>query len=212
MNAEQAVESTPVESSGGKKAKVPAWALWLLLGAAISLNVLWSDPVSDASDRLAKLRAEGLFFKSVDLPLSPGEKAAFKEATVIRRLVTFSDRSVVLTVIDATRDRHVLHDPMFCFRSAGMNVGGRRRVDLAKGWGTEATVTGTEEPRHVLSWFSDGSSQHGSPLRAWGQSVLRRITRGRSGPEPVIAILTFCGPTAPDWNLMLDRWPELSRF
>lgn len=212
MNAEQAIESTPVETSGGRRSKVPAWVLWLLLGAALSLNLLWSGPIADASDRLAKLRTEGLFFKSVDLPLSPGEKATFREATVIRRLVTFSDQSVVMTVIDATRDRHVLHDPLFCFRSAGMKVGERRRMNLPKGWGVEAVVTGTEEPRHVLSWFSDGSIQHGSPLRAWGQSILRRITRGNSGPEPVIAILTVSSATPPDWERLLDRWPELSRF
>ena len=115
-------------------------ALWIVVLAAIALNIVFARPLPDASARLSALRTEGRYFASREVPLSPGEAAVLRDATVIRRSVAVGGSVVMLTVIDPTRNRHALHDPLFCFRSAGRTITPAGRVDLPRGWGARTTV------------------------------------------------------------------------
>ena len=188
----------------------PGMALWIVVLAAIAMNLLFSRPLPDALERLATLRTEGRYFASREVPLTPAEAGVLREATVIRRTVAIGGSVVMLTVIDPTRNRHTLHDPLFCFRSAGRTITPAGRVDLPRGWGAGTTVDDGQGRTSVLYWFSDGATQHGSTGKAWTQSILRRLTRGLSGGEPVVVILSDVGGAPPDWAAILERWPELA--
>ncbi len=202
-------KGTPAAAPGAARGRSGA-ALWLVVLAAIALNVVFARPMPDASARLATLRTEGRYFASREVPLTPGEAAVLRDAGVVRRSVAIGGSAVLLTVIDPTRNRHALHDPLFCFRSAGQTIASTGRIELPRGWGAGTSVDAGEGPKGILYWFSDGEAQHGSTRRAWAQSILRRLTRGLSGGEPVVVILSEIGGAPPDWTAILERWPELA--
>ena len=56
--------------------------------------------------------------ESHDLPLTDGEKAIFTGVTMLKRLAIAGGDRAVVTVIDGTKNRHAVHDPVFCFRGA----------------------------------------------------------------------------------------------
>ena len=117
--------------------------------------------------------------------------------------------SFTLTVVDGTRNRHAVHDPLHCFQSSGYHVGAGTTVPLRQGEGHSVCVSNPDGKATVLFWFSDGCSRHASPWRYWWQATCRRITRGLSGSEPVLVILSFPGDATAAWPEILARCPEV---
>jgi hypothetical protein len=178
---------------------------WLGLLAAMACGTLWSfNRLPDASARLAEIPRRGPHFESSDVPLTETEREAFARVSLVHRLYRFEGREFYVTVIDGTHDRHVVHDPRYCFQGAGWHVLEEARVPLTGG---EATwMRGGQEARELQAvfWFSDGKTRHASPLRYWWQSTLRRLSLGRSGPEPVLIVVQSFGNDQP-------VWPELAQ-
>lgn len=186
--------------------------LWILLAVVVGLGALWSAPLPDGAPRLAALPMKGLFYVSRMTPLTSAEEAAFRGLNVVRRDVVLRGRPLALTIIDGTRNRHAVHDPLFCVRGAGLDITGERLVPLEHGVAREVRVRGRDEQATVLFWFTDGHTCHASPARYWVQTTVRRLTRGASGPEPLLVLIVAPGAAAPAWETLLAGWPELTRL
>ena len=181
---------------------------WIALAVLVPLGLFWQFyPLADASSRLDRfsLSSSGL---SSPMELAPDEMTAFSRVRVLKRLGTVGSERAVLTVIDGTRNRHAIHDPEFCFRGAGWEIGSRQVVPLSHGAGLLVSLRRGNEIAQAMYWFSDGERQFDSPFLYWWKTSLRRVTFGHSGQEPVLVVLSST-ETLPNWTLLLKGWTQL---
>ncbi len=182
--------------------------LWIGLTVAVVLSLAWEFiPLSDASARLEKLPVQGLGFAGRDVPLSETEAAVYKSARVMKRLYQVGKERVVLVAIDGSRDRHAVHDPLYCFHGAGWSVAASRDIAVSGGNAKLLTLKKNDRTAEAMFWFSDGTERHTSALRYWLQTTLRRLSLGRSGEEPLLVILQPLTGTALQWDRLLVRFP-----
>jgi len=187
--------------------------IWIALLPTVALGLLWQYyPLTDASPRLARLTPRGLMVESRDMALTPTEEANFSGTHVIKRLAAFGRDRVILIVVDGTRNRHAIHDPLFCFRGAGWEVTAQEPVPLEAGVGRLLKLRQKQNEAEALYWFSDGQHQFAGPLEYWWKTALRRLSLGRSGPEPVLVILSSTGDNPPNWPQLLKAWPDLQEL
>ena len=188
-------------------------ALWAAIALAVLAGGLWQlYPLPDASARLEALPRRGLLYVAEDLPVSETEADIYAGAKVVKRLVQVRGQRVVLTMIDGTRNRHAVHDPLFCFRGAGWDV--LDAVPFGVEWGEARRVSLTRrgEPAEALFWFTDGREAFASPLTYWWRTTWRRLSLGAAGAEPVLIVLTPVDAQPIDWSALLAAWPELGAF
>ena len=187
--------------------------LWIALTAAIALATLWERfPIADASVRLNRLPRASLLVESRDMPMTPSEQANFAGTSVLKRLASAGRERVILTVVDGTRTRHAIHDPVFCFRGAGWEVDSMETVALEKGDARLLRLRQGKQTAEAVYWVTDGARQFANPMQFWWETALRRLTFGASGAEPVLVILTSTGETAPNWAELLHAWPDLQKL
>lgn len=176
-------------------------ALGVGVALAVIMGALWGFyPLADARARLDRVPARGARFESADLPLSEMERTVFSRVSLLHRRYVLDGRPFYLTVIDGTRDRHVVHDPRYCFQGAGWQVTNEKKLPLAQGHATWLTTTQAGEEAQVVYWFTDGVHRHSSAPKYWWQTTLRRMTLGRAGAEPLLVVLQSSGAAQPNWT------------
>jgi hypothetical protein len=187
--------------------------LWLATACALGLAGLWQFfPLADAAGRLEALPVKGLFFNARPMSLNPAEHEIYGRARVLKRLVRMRGQAFTLTVIDGTRNRHAIHDPLYCFRGAGWEVQVATDVNLPHGTARAVSLRQAGKQGEAVYWFSNGRQAFASATRYWTETTLCRLTLGRSGDEPVLVILTSVDDRAPDWGGILAIWPELMQL
>ncbi len=184
--------------------------LWIFIPCGLLFGIVWEFyPLPDASARLSSLPCSAPGIESHDIALAPAEQMNFVKTTVVRRVAMVRGECVILTVVDGTRNRHAIHDPSFCFRGAGWEISSRSVIQMTNGNALKVHLHKGEGTAEAVYWFSDGASQFSSPLVFWWKTALRRLSLGKSGPEPVLVILASAGASLPDWGEVLRAWPDL---
>ena len=184
--------------------------LWVALGTVMALSLLWElVPRSDASARLNRLPVSGFHLFSRDIPLNKVEEDIYHGANVRKRLYQAGHEKFILLAIDGTNDRHAVHDPTYCFLGGGWKVGTDRTLPIPGGVARLLDLTKNGGNVEIMFWISDNRTRHGSALRAWWQSTLRRLTFGLSGEEPVIFILQPLPGTTVNWDDICVEFPAL---
>jgi hypothetical protein len=174
--------------------------LWAAVALAVACGLVWGlTSLPDARERLAAVPLNGTGFSGQDVGLTEMEQNALARANVLHRHYTFGGRSFYVTAIDGTRDRHIVHDPRYCFQGAGWRVLAEREVSLPGGSGTWLRAREGENEAQAVFWFFDGRTRYSSPLKYWWQTTLRRLTVGRSGPEPVMVMMQSVEIAEEDW-------------
>lgn len=164
--------------------------LWALLIAVIVLGFVWETvDLNDASTRMSRIPMEGLGFAGKDLELTEAEQDIFGEAHVINRVYVAGGTQYSLIVIDGSKDRHAVHDPMYCFKGSGWTVEAQDLKKMSGGEGKHLKLKRDGEHAEALIWYSDGREKFASPWKYWWRTTLRRISLGKSGDEPVLIIL-----------------------
>ena len=184
--------------------------LWLALGTVMAMSLLWElVPRSDATARLNRLPVAGFHLVSRDIPLNKVEEDIYHGANVRKRLYQAGHEKFILLAIDGTHDRHAVHDPTYCFLGGGWKVGTDRTLPIPGGVARLLNLTKSDGNVEIMFWISDNHVRHGSAMRAWWQSTLRRLTFGLSGEEPVIFILQPLPGTTVNWDDIRVEFPAL---
>ena len=159
-------------------------SLWILLGIVVLLGILWEfHDLPDAGPRLARLPMRSLTVESRNMDLTPAEREIFGKTTVVKRLVSV--------------------------RGAGWLIDSSEPIQLERGEGRHLRLSRNAERAEAVFWFTEGDRQYAAPTRYWWRTAWRRLTLGRSGPEPVLVVLSSTEGTLPNWRRILDSWPEL---
>jgi len=188
----------------------PHRLLWLGLGALIVVSLLWDRlPSSASASRLGGLPQDGFGFASRELPLNDTETQLYRQAATVKRLYQAGGQRFVLTAIDGSRNRHAVHDPLYCFRGDGWQVAGTQDFPVSGGHAKLLKLTRSGLQTEVLFWFTNGKTRQASAWQAWRQSVLRRDTLGRYGNEPVLILLQPATSETPIWSRVFARCPFL---
>lgn len=183
------------------------WAAFLLVAA---VGALWEFVhLPDASARLDAIPESGFGFAARELPLSESERAIFGNARVLKRLYQVGRQRAVLQVIDASRDRHAVHDPLFCFHGAGWHITEDASIPIPGGNARYLAMRRPEKTAEAVLWFSDSRTRHASAMRQWVQTILRRVTFGASGPEPVLIIVQPVAGETLNWDEFFEQFPAL---
>ena len=184
--------------------------LWAALAITIGLAMFWQfAPLPNAGERLSRLPLSGLGFTGKDLPLSDIEKSVFQRAQTIKRLYKAGNQVFIVQVIDASGDRHAIHDPLYCFRGAGWEVASSQDLSVNGGTARQLQLRRNAETAEIVYWISDGTVRHASPIRYRWQTALRRLSMGRSGLEPVLVLVQPADNTVADWSTVFSRFPAL---
>ena len=175
--------------------------LALLLVSTVALSMLWPRlPMAGDPAPLDRIPREGIGLKSRDVEISPIEKKWLGGAAGLKRIFSFRDRLWLLAVTDGTNNRQAVHDPTYCVLGEGWKIIAKSRMPLAGGSALSVTMTRNGETARTLYWFYDGAAPFSSVVEFWLRSTLRRITRGLSGPEPLLFILRPAGTPPEDWQ------------
>lgn len=184
--------------------------LWAALIAAILLGVVWQfAPLPDAKKRMEELPLSGIGYKGKAIPLEPFEEEFFKDVTVLKRVYEVGGQPFFITVLDGTKNRHVVHDPYYCFRGGGWEIIEEDKFPLSMGNGSKLLITKDNQQREALFWFSDGTTQHSSPLNYWLQTSLRRLSLGMSGNEPLLIVVQPLINEPVDWEAFKKDFSNL---
>lgn len=187
-----------------KSKKSSRLVLTLLIGALLLSLPGRSDALKDANARLATLPLNGAGFRSTDLPLSAAEEQVYRHIHVLKKLCVWQGEQAQLVCLDGTNDRHAVHDPRLCFRSAQWEVLSESVVPHPAG-GEMRRLRLRRDNRELetVYWWSTSTERHASAMKYFVQSSLRRLTHGRSGEEPVLVLLQPVQTSQLDWNVWL---------
>ncbi len=185
---------------------------WPVLLAAVVITLAWDlVPLPDAASRLLAFPQKGLGFSSVDIPLSRVEASIYRGVKVIKRLYRMRSRSIVLVVIDGSRNRHAVHDPVYCFRGGGWRITAEQFLALPGGTAKLVKLERDGQRTEAVYWFTDGSARHASAPLYWCQTAWRRLTFGTCGAEPLLVVVQpAAGDTENvDWGSVFAQMPQL---
>jgi len=164
--------------------------LWCFLVLTVGLGLLWQYyPIPDARSRLDSLPMEGVDFEGKELFLTPFEREFFSGVDVIKRAYRVGSQTLFITVLDGTFNRHVVHDPYYCFRGAGWEILTSETISIPGGKATLILMAKEEEEREALFWYSNQKNHYNSQMLYWWQTTIRRLTLGASGEEPVLIMV-----------------------
>jgi hypothetical protein len=184
--------------------------LWIAFAILVPLGMLWQFyPLKDASARLDAFPMSSVHIDSKDFPLTPAEIAIYSNVKVVKRIAQVGNDRAFVTIIDGTKNRHAVHDPVYCFRGAGWTVSSQEDIPMDHGVARLVHLQQDKDTAEALYWFSDGATQFDRPLLYWWKTALRRLTFGKSGNEPVLVVLSSVDGVLPDWPAVLKAWPEL---
>jgi len=178
------------------------------------LALLWGlKPLPDSSGRLQTLALETKKVVGRKLALSEAEKTLYSGCKVSKRLYTTAKDDVIVALVEASNDRHAVHDPSYCLVGAGWSIESRKRFELPNGEAEELLASHPKYGRAaVLYWYTDGRTAFRSTTEYWWRTSLRRLTMGRSGQEPILVLLSALSPEEINWSRFLLAFPELRRF
>lgn len=179
--------------------------LWVGLLVAVILGLIWQFyPLTDAQQRLEKVPLAGPGFVGKDVPLTPFEEDFFKKINVLKRVYRVENHFYFVTALDGTHNRHLVHDPYYCFTGSGWSISSSKEISIPQGAAQELEIAKSGQKKTALFWFTNGSESYTSPWKYWWESTLRRLSLGRSRPEPILVMVQpLDNTTDVDWNQVL---------
>ena len=175
--------------------------LWAFTLLCILCGSAWSlVPLSTAADRLAQVPLAAGGFVGREAPLTERELKVLGRVDHLHREYAAGQRTLYVTLIDGSRDRHAVHDPRYCFRGAGWTTLGEEARPVPGGEARWLRAERAGQTAEAAFWFSDGRRRHASLGGYLWSTVLRRVSFGRYGGKPVLVVVQSFSAAPMDWG------------
>jgi hypothetical protein len=196
-----------------KRSMVKVRWLAVALISAITVGLLNDHYVDHRfGSALKTIPSVGFGYESQDVPLTSGEKTRLSNVDVVKRLYRVGDQELLFTAIDASRDRHAIHDPLYCFYGGGWAVLRDGRLEVANGQSRYVLMGKKGESAEMVYWFTDGQKRHASIIRYWLQTTARRLSFGTFGSEPIMVTLQPVGNQRINWPRIMRQLPFMTEL
>jgi hypothetical protein len=187
------------------------------LAVCIGISLLWQIvPLGGSQARLGKIPLEGKGFYGKEIPLTEKEAIAFQGIALVKRKYKLPKGDVFLIVLDGQNNRHLVHDPRYCFEGMGWTIVKEAPIVIPgtdeNGIASLFLIRKEGNERQALAWYSDGKNQFASPWEYWWKTSLRRLTLGKSGEEPVLILLQSEGADFGNTSEIFDELPFLKNL
>jgi hypothetical protein len=180
----------PTETSVSR----PRWFLWPVAVLSILCGAAWSvHPMEGAGERLREIPLQRGQFKGRDIPLTERERVVLGRVDLLHRQYSYPGRSVYVTVVDGSKDRHAVHDPRYCFQGAGWKVLKEENRPVVGGESTWIAAERDGQSAEAVFWFTNGTERHSSVPRYLWDAMLRRVSFGRLGGKPLLVVVQYFG-------------------
>ncbi len=207
---QERVTSKPSTVSTSKRPSLGRSVRWYICSAFVVLGALWQFArLPDASDRLRALPAWISADGARELPLTETETAVFAESKVLKRVYEIGEQQFLVEVVDSSSATHAPLDPLFSLHCDGWNINENNEIGVPGGTARHLKMSREQSTAEAVVWISDTQVRHASESRRWWQTVLRRVTFGVSGPEPVLVIVRPVRDGTVAWSEVLSRFPAL---
>lgn len=181
----------------------------LLLCCASLILLMEFFELPSAKQRMETLPILGEGFIGQAIGMTQEEEEIFKGAHVMKRFYRVGGQRCFVTVLDGTHNRHIVHDPFYCFIGSGWKLEERIPISVPGGSGQVLRMSKEEQTTEAIYWFSDGQKRYTSMFLYLWQTSLRRLTLGHSGEEPVRVMIAPVDDTPMDWEKMVEEFPEV---
>lgn len=167
-------------------------------------------PLPDAGDRIDRLPVTAFGITSKEIPFTDAEVAALGAACASRREYLSGGQRVMVTLLDGNQNRHAVHDPLYCVHGSGWKVTRTETFKIPGGSAKRLFVEKNGLRSEILYWFSTPRQKHASLVRYRLHTVLRKLTFGASGVEPVLILLQPATDPSLDWLAFMTDFVYLS--
>ena len=176
-----------------------------LIAALVTVIVWDSFDLESATVRLESLSHQGIGYKSQAVELLDSEKEIFGQLDFNRRFYHTNNGSFIVTLIDGTKDRHAVHDPMYCFTGAGWEHSEIKNKASYK----HIRLTKNKSSIEVIYYFSNSNEIYSTKQRYLFDCSLRRLSLGWSGKEPILVVIQSIENQSLNWHDIIKVLPEL---
>lgn len=188
-------------------------SLWIFLGIAVLLGLFWQFvPLANAQNRVNSLPLVGAKFGGKDIPETDFEKKFFYNIFVLKRLYNIQNEILLITVLDGTNNRNIVHDPYYCFRGSGWDIINEKTIPIPNGNASLVNIRKGALRKEAIFWFGNGVINYSSPLKYFFETTLRRLTFGLFGHEPVLILIQPVNHETINWEALPDQFPSLFKL
>lgn len=174
----------------------------LMIGLAlvpILIDLLSSTP---ALSQPPELPLTGSGFFAEDIGFTTAEATMLARVPVTKRRYIVDAQQVLVLAMDATANRHAIHDPTYCLQGAGWRVAvdEQRSVPAGHVRVVRAERASTGEVRRIVCFFRSGDQLYTTTARFLGDFVIARWWPGKTRPLTfMIAVTTGHDGMTEDW-------------
>ena len=181
--------------------------LWTAFVLTLGLGILFDIcAVPEGRSRVNIIPPSGLGFKSHEMTLSPSELSIYKKADVIKRCYQLGSDRFILIAIDGSKNRHAVHDPVYCLQGAGWHIQEKKELPIQGGHAMLLKLKKQGQYRQTVYWFSNGTTRSTSVVWFWFHATLRRLSLGHYCKEPILIMLQSYEGNRPYWSEILDKF------
>lgn len=162
---------------------------WLLIAVAL-VPVLIELAGPDAIGAPPALPATGPGFTSAPLPLTATEESLLARAPASKRAYRVDGRALFVLALDATADRHAIHDASYCLRGKGWEIVRDEVVPVPSGEVRLLDARRAGAVRRSISYFESDGRRYTSSFRYLVAYVQARCWPGSRAVRYTVAVTT----------------------
>lgn len=163
---------------------------WLLIGIAL-VPVLIELAAPRTTAAPPHLPIAGAGFSSKPLPLTPSEQALLARVPASKRAYRIDGRELFLVSLDATADRHAIHDASYCLQGKGWQILRDQIRELSDGDVRFLEARRNDGAvRHSVTFFESDGQRFTSTWRYLAEYVRARLRPGTRAVRYTVALTT----------------------
>jgi hypothetical protein len=179
------------------------------LGFVATINIMQLFSLTDTQKRLDSIPLEGSEFVGQNIPVKKSEREFFKDINILKRLYVIGNLEFFVTILDGTNNRDSISNPNDCFKNWDWIIQKEQTLRIKDGYANLIEISKEGQTREALIWYSDSYSRYSSSQRYRLRTLLRSLSFGYLGKEPILIVVQPLEGGKIDWDKFFEDFPQL---